>query len=280
MGQPFDVPAQLPLAEQAGQTFPALVRLMQRLLAPGGCPWDREQDYMSLRQYVVEEAAEVVDAIEANDKTALREELGDLALQVVFLAELARKEQAFGPDDVVRDIVEKLVRRHPHVFGDVSAEDSATVLKNWEAIKLEEKKKRPLLDNVPRALPALLGAQKLSDRAAKVGFDWPDGRGAREKVDEEIAELDEAAASGDKARIEHELGDLMFALVNFARHHGLDAEVALRKTNDRFRRRFDHVETRVRAEHGDWPRREGKPVPGVSLDEMEDYWREAKEKGL
>jgi tetrapyrrole methylase family protein/MazG family protein/ATP diphosphatase len=282
MGQPFDVPAPLPLAEQAGQTFPALVRLMQRLLAPDGCPWDREQSYMSLRQYVIEEACEVIDAIEANDLKALREELGDLALQVVFLAELARKEKehAFGPDDVVRDIVDKLVRRHPHVFGDVNVEDSETVLKNWEAIKLEEKKKRPLLDNVPRSLPALLGATKLSDRAAKVGFDWPDGRGSREKVNEEIAELDEAEASGDKAHLEHELGDLMFALVNYARHHGLDAEVALRKTNDRFRRRFNHVETRVRAEHGDWPRREGKPIPGVSLEEMEDYWREAKEKGL
>ncbi len=280
MGQPFDVPEPLPLAEQRGQTFPALVRLMQRLLAPDGCPWDREQDYMSLRQYVIEEACEVIDAIEANDLKALREELGDLALQVVFLAELARKENAFGPDDVLRDIVDKLVRRHPHVFGDTTAEDSETVLKNWEAIKLEEKKKRPLLDNVPRSLPALLGATKLSDRAAKVGFDWPDGRGSREKVNEEIAELDEAEASGDKAHLEHELGDLMFALVNYARHHGLDAEVALRKTNDRFRRRFNHVETRVRAEHGDWPRREGKPIPGISLEEMEDYWREAKEQGL
>jgi MazG family protein len=280
MGQPFDVPEPLPLAEQRGQTFPALVRLMQRLLAPDGCPWDREQDYMSLRQYVIEEACEVIDAIEANDLKALREELGDLALQVVFLAELARKENAFGPDDVMRDIVDKLVRRHPHVFGDTTAEDSETVLKNWEAIKLEEKKKRPLLDNVPRSLPALLGATKLSDRAAKVGFDWPDGRGSREKVNEEIAELDEAEASGDKAHLEHELGDLMFALVNYARHHGLDAEVALRKTNDRFRRRFNHVEMRVRAEHGDWPRREGKPIPGISLEEMEDYWREAKEQGL
>jgi tetrapyrrole methylase family protein/MazG family protein/ATP diphosphatase len=280
MGQPFDVPEPLPLSEQRGQTFPALVRLMQRLLAPDGCPWDREQDYMSLRQYVIEEACEVIDAIEANDMKALREELGDLALQVVFLSELARKQQAFGPDDVMRDIVDKLVRRHPHVFGDTTAEDSETVLKNWEAIKLEEKKKRPLLDNVPRSLPALLGATKLSDRAAKVGFDWPDGRGSREKVNEEIAELDEAEASGDKAHLEHELGDLMFALVNYARHHGLDAEVALRKTNDRFRRRFNHVETRVRAEHGDWPRREGKPIPGISLEEMEDYWREAKEQGL
>ncbi len=280
MGQPFDVPEPLPLEEQRGQTFSALVRLMQRLLAPDGCPWDREQDPMSLRQYVIEEACEVIDAIEANDPKALREELGDLALQVVFLAELARKSYGFGPDDVVHDIVEKLVRRHPHVFGDTSAENAEAVLRNWEAIKLEEKKRRPLLDNVPRSLPALLGAQKLSDRAAKVGFDWPDGRGSREKVDEEVRELDEAVEGGDTSRIEHELGDLMFALVNFARHQGLDAELALRKTNDRFRRRFEHVEKRVRGEHGDWPRREGKPVPGVSLEEMEDYWREAKERGL
>lgn len=280
MGRPFDVPEPLPLPEQRGQTFPTLVSLMQRLLAPDGCPWDREQDFRSLRQYVLEEACEVIDAIEADDRGALREELGDLTLQVVFLAELAREEGSFGPDDVIREVVDKLVRRHPHVFGDHSADTSAEVLRNWEAIKAREKQTRPLLDNIPRSLPALLGAQKMSDRAARVGFDWPDGRGSRLKVQEEIAELDEALRSGDQAAIEHELGDLLFALVNLARHHGLDAERALRLCNDRFRRRFAHVEERVRGEHGDWPRQNGKPTHGIPLEELEGYWQEAKKQGL
>lgn len=280
MGQSFDVPEPLPLAEQHGQTFSALVSLMRRLLAPDGCPWDREQDYRSLRQYVLEEACEVIDAIEADDRAALREELGDLALQVVFLSELARQEGCFGLDDVIREVVDKLVRRHPHVFGDRSAETSAEVLHNWEAIKAREKQARPLLDNIPRSLPALLGAQKMSDRVARVGFDWPDGRASRLKVQEEVDELDEALRSGDQDAIEHELGDMLFALVNLARHHGLDAERALRKCNDRFRRRFAHVERRVRGEHGDWPRQDGKPARGVPLEELEGYWQEAKKQGL
>lgn len=276
MGEPFDIPDALPLETQAGQTFPALVRLMQRLLAPDGCPWDREQDFASLRQYVLEEACEVIDAIDADDRASLREELGDLALQVVFLSELARRDGSFGPDDVIREVVEKLVRRHPHVFGETSVDGSEEVLRNWEQIKAEEKRARPLLDNIPRSLPALLGAQKMSDRVARVGFDWSNAKESRAKVAEEIAELDEAVASGDKAAIEHELGDLLFALVNFARHQGLDAEQALRRCNDRFRSRFGHVEARVRATHGDWPCQGGKPAPGVPLEELEGYWQEAK----
>ncbi len=277
MGQPFEVPEKLPISEQEGQTFPALVRLMRRLLAPDGCPWDRDQDYSSLRKYVIEEACEVVDAIEAGDMALLREELGDLALQVVFLSELARSDGDFGPDDVVRHVVEKLVRRHPHVFSDVEANSPDDVNVVWAAVKAEEKRERPLLDDIPRSLPALQGAQRVSERAARVGFDWHDPRGSRAKVAEEIQELDEATAEGVPDRVEHELGDLLFALVNFARHHGLDAERALRKTTDRFRDRFSHVERRVREQHGDWPRERGKPVTGVSLEEMECYWREAKE---
>src|SRR5690554_3795000 len=280
MGDPFDIPDALPLDAQGGQTFPALVALMRRLLAPDGCPWDREQDFASLRQYVLEEACEVIDAIDEDDRAALREELGDLALQVVFLSELARREGTFGLDDVIREVVEKLVRRHPHIFGDGTADDSVEVLRSWEAIKAREKRARPLLDNIPRSLPALLGAQKMSDRVARVGFDWPDVAGSRGKVSEELEELDEAVAAGDRAAIEHELGDLFFALVNFARHHGLDAEQALRKSNDRFRRRFDHVERKVRVAHGDWPRREGKPTTGVPLEELEGYWQDAKRNGL
>jgi len=277
MGQPFEVPAPLPLSEQRGQSYPALVALMQRLLAPDGCPWDREQNFASLRRYVLEEACEVIDAIDKGEPKAIEEELGDLALQVVFLGELARKQGLFGPDDVVRSIVEKLVRRHPHVFADEKAEDVDTVLRNWEQIKSEEKRGRGVLEGVPRALPALLRAQRIGEKVSRVGFDWPDGRGSRAKVAEEIAELDEAIATGDKARIESELGDALFALVNLARHYDIDAEGALRGTSDRFARRFAHVEKRVQEKHGGWVRNaEGKPTAGHSLELLDGYWNEAK----
>jgi MazG family protein len=277
MAESFELPEPIPLAEQRGQTFVKLVELMQLLLAPGGCPWDREQDMASLRRFVLEEACEVIDAIDGGDRGELADELGDLALQVVFLAELARKEGAFGPDDVVRSVCEKLVRRHPHVFSDASAESSAQVLENWERIKASEKSERGLLEGVARSLPALYRAQRMSDKAARVGFDWPDGRGSRQKVGEEIRELDEAIASGSSERIEHELGDLLFAIVNLARHSGIDAEIALRKSGDRFSQRFAHVERRVRERYGGWPRGEdGKPGGGMPLEELDGYWDEAK----
>ena len=279
MGEPFDVPEPRPLAEQRGETYPSLVAIMQRLLGENGCPWDREQDMSSLRRYVLEEACEVIDAIDGGDREALKEELGDLALQVVFLGELARREAAFGPDDVVAAIVEKLVRRHPHVFGDVDVRGSDEVLVNWERIKAEEKKDRGVLDGVPRSLPALYRAQRMSDKVSRVGFDWPDGRGSRAKVSEELRELDQAIADGDKTEIEAELGDLLFALVNLARHHGIDAELALRNTSDRFSGRFAHVEERVKELHGGWPRSaEGKPTAGLPLEVLDGYWNEAKNK--
>lgn len=277
MGRSFDIPQPRPLDEQRGETYPSLVAIMQRLLGEGGCPWDREQTMESLRRYVLEEACEVIDAIDSGDRAALEEELGDLALQVVFLGELARKERSFGPDDVVRAIVEKLVRRHPHVFGDVDVSGSDEVLVNWERIKAEEHADRGVLDGVPRSLPALYRAQRMSDKVSRVGFDWPDGRGSRDKVSEELGELDQAIAEGAPERIEAELGDLLFALVNLARHHGVDAETALRKTADRFAARFAHVERRVKARHGGWPRgADGKPTTGLPLEELDGYWNEAK----
>lgn len=280
MGEPFDIPPKLPLAEQRGQTFPSLVALMQRLLAPDGCPWDREQDFASVRRYVLEEACEVIDAIEANDHEQLADELGDLALQVVFLAELLRREGKFGPDDVLRGVVEKLVRRHPHVFEDVVVDGSAEVLRNWEAIKANEKQNRGILDGVPRSMPALSRAQRMSEKVSRVGFDWPDPSGSRAKVDEEVRELDEAIVGGDKAEVEHELGDLLFALVNLARHQGVDAELALRKSADRFKERFAHVERRVREKHGGWPKgSDEKPARGLALDELDGFWEEAKRGG-
>jgi MazG family protein len=277
MPAPFPIPAALPLAEQKGQTYPSLVAMMQRLLGEGGCPWDREQTMESLRRYVLEEACEVIDAVDEGDRDHLREELGDLALQVVFLGELARRECAFGPDDVVRGIVEKLVRRHPHVFGDATVSGSAEVLHNWELIKAQENTERGVLDGVPRSLSALFRAQRMSEKVSRVGFDWPDGRGSRDKVSEELAELDEAIAQGSAERVEAELGDLLFALVNLARHAGVDAEMALRKTADRFTARFGHVERRVKEKHGGWPRAaDGKPTAGLPLAELDSYWDEAK----
>jgi tetrapyrrole methylase family protein/MazG family protein/ATP diphosphatase len=271
------VPAAIALPEQRGETFASLVALMQRLLAPDGCPWDREQTPATLREYVLEEACEVIDAIDRGNPAELADELGDLALQIAFLAELGRKEGAFGPDDVFRAICEKLVRRHPHVFGETVVSGSAEVLRNWDAIKRDEKKDRPLLGGIPRSFPALVRATRIGDKVRRVGFDWPDAKGSRDKVSEELRELDRAAESGDRARVAEELGDLLFALVNFARHHGIDAEEALRGTADRFERRFSHVERRVKARHGGWPRDEdGKPTVGVPLDEMDGYWNEAK----
>jgi len=272
-----DLPPLPALAEQRGKLFTCLVELMRRLLAPDGCPWDREQDYESLRRYVLEEACEVIDAIDAGDFDQLREELGDLALQVAFLAELGRRDGHFGPDDVMRGICEKLIRRHPHVFGDVEVSGAADVVRNWEAIKREEKGGRNLLDSVPRSLPALERAQQLTQKAARVGFDWPDAASVRAKVAEEIRELDAAVQQGDAAELEHELGDVLFALVNLARHHGVDAGSALRRSAERFADRFAHVEARVRARHGGWPTSpSGRPTRGVSLEELDGYWEEAK----
>lgn len=276
---------ELPIDRQIGESLPRLVALMRALLAPDGCPWDREQTPDSLKRYVLEEACEVIDAIESGDPKHLREELGDLLLQVVFQAEIARKKGDFGPDDVVDGIVDKLVRRHPHVFGVTnpdgtlgprpSVEDAAEVLRNWERQKAVEKKDRGLLEGVPRSLPALVRAQRIGEKVARVGFDWPDVAGSRAKVAEEIGELDAAIESGDSDAMEEELGDALFALVNLARHlpaegsAGIDAEAALRRTIDKFTTRFAYVEQKIRDEHGGFG---NKPT----LELMDRYWEETK----
>jgi len=281
MGVTVELPELPPLPEQQGSTYISLVAIMRRLLAPGGCPWDREQSFESLRKYVLEEACEVIDAVDSGDRAAIKDELGDLLLQVVFMGELAREEGAFGPDDVVRAIVEKLVRRHPHVFGEVQVSGSDEVLTNWEQIKLGEYGDRGVLAGLPRSFPALARAQRMSEKVSKVGFDWPDARGSRDKVAEELRELDEAVEQGSTEHVEHELGDVLFALVNFARHQGIDAEQALRKTADKFARRFGHVEARVKEQHGGFPRDEhGKSTRGLPLETLDGYWNEAKERGL
>lgn len=251
-----------------GSTLPRLVQIMQRLLAPDGCPWDREQTLQTLRPYVIEEAHEVVDAIDRGSPDDLREELGDLLLQIVFQSELARAAGWFGPDDVVAAICDKLVRRHPHVFGDTKVSGTSEVLTNWEQIKAEEKAGRGALDGVPLALPGLLRALRMGEKAARVGFDWPDGQGARDKVGEELGELDQAVASGDRAAIEHELGDTLFALVNYARKLELDPEAALRGTLERFAERVRGVEAAAAAT--------GKPLKALSAEELDRLWLEAK----
>lgn len=267
---------------QDGTTVARLVGVMQRLLAPDGCPWDREQTYETMRKYVLEESCEVIDAIEGNDRGHLREELGDLLLQIVFLAELARRERAFAIDDVVTGIVDKLVTRHPHVFGDLDVKDADEVLRNWEQIKAKEKKERGILGGVPRSLPALVRAQRIGEKVQRVGFDWDDAAGSRAKVKEELAELDAAVATGSAEAIEEEMGDVLFALVNLSRHVKVDAEGALRRTIDKFTRRFSHVEARVKADHGGWAEaaeeRGGQNLP---LEVLDAYWEEAKrrEKG-
>ena len=256
------------LPDQKGQSLPRLVEIMQRLLSPTGCPWDREQTLATLRPYVVEEAHEVVDAIDSGSPSELREELGDLLLQIVFQSELARVQGWFGPDDVVDAICDKLVRRHPHVFGDAVVRDSGEVLANWEVIKAEEKRGRGVLEGVPKALPALLRALRVGEKAARVGFDWPDRAGARAKVNEELAELDDALARGDRAAIEHELGDVLFALVSVARKADIDPEAALRATLDRFGQRVRAVETEVASR--------GQALSALSAAELDVLWEKAK----
>ncbi|UJR80459.1 nucleoside triphosphate pyrophosphohydrolase [Sandaracinus amylolyticus] len=266
------VPAAAPLDAQIGAALPRFVAVMRRLLGPGGCPWDREQTFETMRPFVVEEAHEVVDAIDRGSPDALREELGDLLMQIVFLAELARARGWFGPDDVVDAISDKMIRRHPHVFGDAKASTPAEVLERWERDKAREKgasgEPKGALDGVPVAMPGLLRAVRIGDKAARVGYDWPDAEGARAKITEELAELDEAAASGDATRTEEELGDLLFAIASWSRKKTIDPEAALRGALDRFTHRFREAE---RIAHD-----EGRPLAERSADELDALWRRVK----
>ncbi len=259
-------------ARKRRPSFPDLVALMAKLRAPEGCPWDREQTHETLRPYVIEEAYEVVEAVDGGDPDKLCEELGDLLLQVVFHAQLAAEEGVFDIEDVSAVIVEKLVRRHPHVFGDLKVAGADEVLTNWQAIKAREKgnaERTSILDGIPKGLPALMRALETSKRAVKAGFEWPDTAGVLDKVDEELAELRaEVAADAPKERLADELGDLLFTVVNVARRVGVDPEDALRRQLDKFSRRFRHIEARAAAQ--------GTRVDVLSLDQMETFWREAK----
>jgi len=257
--------------KQTGAEVTKLVGLMQRLLAPDGCPWDREQTLQTLVPYLVEETYEVVDALAEGDVDDHREELGDLLLQIVFQSELRFAAGKFGIDDVARGIVGKLVRRHPHVFGDTVAKDADAVLANWAKLKAEEKAekgKHGALHGVPKSAPALLRATRTGEKAGAVGFDWPDADGPRAKVDEELREFDEARRAGDRAHMQRELGDLLFATVNLARKLNLDAEQALRDATDRFASRFAHLEQALAAK--------GRAVSDASAQEQDRLWEEAK----
>jgi len=289
-----------------GERFERAVSIMARLRGPGGCPWDREQTFDSIKPYTLEEAYEVLEAIDNRDWDELRGELGDLLLQVLFYSQMAHEESRFSIDDVLDRLSNKLIHRHPHVFGDVTAETSADVLRNWEALKAEEKKKRleagrgkaaqppnpeSVLAGVSSAIPALLEAHKLSSRAAHVGFDWPEIGGLFEKLEEEAEELKEelqripspakpvasgVAGSGKprvpeelRHRLEEEVGDMFFVVVNIARHLAVDPESALKKTNRKFRRRFQWMEERLREQE--------RGPQQATMEELEELWQKSKE---
>ena len=252
---------------EAGQKFTQLVEVMAKLRAPGGCPWDRKQTFDTIKSYLLEEAYEVMDAIDRRDWPGLEEELGDLLLQPVFLAEMAQEQGLFTIADSLDAINEKLIRRHPHVFGDAQAETPEDVKLRWDEIKKQEKAPAAdasILDTVPRNLPALVEAEKICHKAAATGFEWPDISGVLDKLQEEAAELARARESGDRDHIQYELGDLLFTVVNLARFLKVDPEQALRKTNARFRHRFAYIEAEM--------------DEGASLEKMEELWQHAKSR--
>ena len=291
-----------------GERFERAVAIMERLRAPGGCPWDREQTFDSIKPYTLEETYEVLEAIDNRDWSELAGELGDLLLQVLFYAEMANEQASFSIDDVLDRLSTKLINRHPHVFGDAKADTSADVKRNWEAIKVEERKKRQVADGagdaasptedkrsllagVSSAMPSLLEAHKLSSRAAQAGFDWPNVEGLFDKLNEETNELREhlkefpapgprpqgrgIAGSGRavvpqdlQVRLEEEVGDLFFVLVNVARYLSIDPESALRKTNRKFKRRFQWMEERLRET--------GRTADQAPMEELESLWQQAK----
>lgn len=249
------------------RSFDDLVNLMTRLRGPDGCPWDRKQTLPDLKPYVIEEAYEVVDAIDRDDRAALLEEIGDLLLEAVFVAEITREEGTFDIYDSITAIHDKLVRRHPHVFGDVEAKDAEQVLVNWEKLKRDERKaeNKSLLAGVPQSLPALLKASRLTEKAARVGFDWRRTDDVFDKIDEELAELRQAVASGDAAHVHEEIGDLLFTIANIARKVNVNAEEALQSTNRKFMRRFESMESRTE-----------RNLDELTLEEMDQLWDDAK----
>ena len=264
-----------------GKKFEKLVEIMATLRGPNGCPWDKQQDFNSLKPMLVEEVYEVLEAIENNDFDGLSEELGDLLLHVVFHAHLGKEAGQFDINTVIQTISDKLVRRHPHVFGDEPASTPEEVIKNWEAIKAQEKaeklknrtpEQRSLLEGIPTKLPAIHEAHQISSRAARAGFDWPDIEGVFEKLQEEVRELKEVISSGGderrRERLEDEIGDMLFVIVNIARYLKIDSESALKRANRKFKTRFQYMESALA--------KQGKSLDQTSLAEMEALWQKAK----
>ena len=284
-------PAPQPRSTRAGDRFEALIELQRRLLARDGCPWDRDQTHESLRSYLVEETYEVLDALESGSAEKFADELGDLLLQIVFHAELAKQQALFDISDVIEHIHSKMVRRHPHVFGDAHAKTSGDVLKNWEQLKAEERHAQsasryasngvdasgegdslpaPLLSGIPRTLPAVLEAYQLMRRAARVGFDWPNAEGVLEKLREEIAEIETELSNADAGRVESEIGDLLFSAVNVARFLKVDPEIALKRANKKFLDRFGAMERDAAAR--------GKKLADLTAAQLDDLWNQAKSR--
>jgi MazG family protein len=260
------------MTQSPGALFERLLEIMARLRGPDGCPWDREQTRTSLKPYLLEEAYEVLEAIEGGDPRAFEEELGDLLFQVVFHAQIARELGEFTMADVLMRLCDKMVSRHPHVFGEASVSTPGEALTQWEAIKQRQAeaagRRRSVIDGVPRALPSLLRAQRMQSKASRVHFDWPDAAAAWAKVNEEVGEAARALVAGDRRRIQDELGDLLFSVVNVARLSGIDADEALGGAIEKFRRRFTDMEADLIAQ--------GKSVGAVAQEEMERSWEAAK----
>ena len=267
--------------DSTGKRFERLVEIMSTLRGPNGCQWDKEQDFNSLKPMLVEEVYEVLEAIDLADFDGVAEELGDLLLHIVFQAQLGKEQGTFDINTVVQKICDKLIRRHPHVFGNQSAGSSADVIKNWEAIKAQEKaeklnrrtpEQRSLLEGIPSKLPAIHEAHQISSRAARVGFDWPDVDGIFDKLQEEVRELREVIAEDahdpKRDRLEDEIGDLLFVIVNIARYLKIDSESALKRANRKFKTRFQYMEAELA--------RQGRTIEETNLDEMEALWQRAK----
>jgi tetrapyrrole methylase family protein / MazG family protein len=271
-----------PRSSSAGPAFAKLVAVMARLRAPGGCPWDREQTHSTLRTYLIEEAYEVLDALDSTDDVKFAEELGDLLLQVLFHAQIASEEGRFAIDDVIREIYEKMIRRHPHVFGEKRAKDAVEVLRNWEIIKQEERRNKSgqsaaepkpvsILDGVPRTLPALLEGLQLTRKAARIGFDWRNVEGIFDKLAEEASELRQALGKKESSsRIESEVGDILFVAVNLARFLNVDPEIAMKKASSKFSRRFHEMERLAR--------QQGTTLAEIPRRQMESLWVQSKQQ--
>jgi tetrapyrrole methylase family protein/MazG family protein len=258
--------------KQREKDFKRLVSIMENLRSSHGCPWDREQTMESLKTYLIEEVYEIMEAIEENDPEALREELGDLLFHILFLSRIAEEQGAFDIWDVIDRISKKMVTRHPHVFGEKKVSSSSEVEVNWSDLKEKEKSnRRSILDGIPKHLPALLRAHRITERAGRVGFDWEKTDDIFEKLDEEIGELNQALSQGHRQKIEDELGDVVFVLVNVARLVGINPEEALRKTTDKFIRRFHYIEKTLE--------RSKKSLKEASLEEMDRLWEQSKDEG-